>query len=107
MTISVPSLHRVVPIKFFHFVSAKSSEAKPSLVPFMSGRLYCFGLHGVEELQKLSHVASAISLLSDKSLKLVLQEEQFGLGGAILLPQQDWVEQSCCYARIDGGACEW
>ena len=39
---SVPSLHRVVPVKFFHFVPAKSSEAKPSLrSPFMSGRLYC------------------------------------------------------------------
>ena len=23
-----------------------------------------------------------------------------GLGGAILLPQQDWVEQSCCHSRI-------
>ena len=30
------------PVKFFHFVPAKSSEAKPSLrSSFMSGRLYC------------------------------------------------------------------
>ena len=35
--------HRVVPVKFFHFVPAKLSKAKPSLrSPFMqSGRLHC------------------------------------------------------------------
>ena len=26
-----------------------------------------------------------------------------GMGGAILLQQQDWVEQSCCHSRIDKG----
>ena len=42
MTISVPSLHLAVPVRFFHFVPAKSFDAKPSLrSSFMSGRLYC------------------------------------------------------------------
>ena len=38
---------------------------------------------------------------------LLPQQDWVGLGGAILLPQQDWVEQSCCHSRIDGRACEW
>ena len=77
MTISVPSLHRVVPVKFFHFVPAKSSEAKPSLrSPFMSGRLYCLASTESKSCRSSATSASAISvftLLSDKSVKLVLQ----------------------------------
>ena len=75
--VSVPSLHRVVPVKFFHFVPAKSSEAKPSLrSSFMSGRLYCLASTESKSCWSSAASASAISvftLLSDKSVKLVLQ----------------------------------
>ena len=73
----MPSLHRVVPVKFFHFVPAKSSEAKPSLrSPFMSGRLYCLASTESNSCSSSATSASAISVftrLSDKSVKLVLQ----------------------------------
>ena len=73
----MPSLHRVVPVKFFHFVPAKSSEAKPSLrSPFMSGRLYCLASTESKSCRSSATSASAISVftrLSDKSVKLVLQ----------------------------------
>ena len=56
MTISAPLLHRAAPVKFFHFVPAKSSEAKPSLRSlFISGRLYCLA-YGVKELLELRRV---------------------------------------------------
>ena len=71
------SLHRVAPVKFFHFVPAKSSEAKPSLrSSFMSGRLYCLASTESKSCWSSATSASAISvftLLSDKSVKLVLQ----------------------------------
>ena len=67
----------MVPVKFFHFVPAKSSEAKPSLrSPFMSGRLYCLASTESKSCRSSATSASAISvftLLSDKSVKLVLQ----------------------------------
>ena len=73
----MPLLHRVVPVKFFHFVPAKLSEAKPSLrSPFMSGRLYCLASTESKSCRSSATSASAISvftLLSDKSVKLVLQ----------------------------------
>ena len=49
MTISVPSLHRVVPVKFFHFVP----EAQPQVLVHVRA-LVLLGLHGVEQLQQLS-----------------------------------------------------
>ena len=65
------------PVKFFHFVPAKSSEAKPSLrSPFMSGRLYCLASTESKSCKSSATSASAISVftrLSDKSVKLVLQ----------------------------------
>ena len=67
----------MVPVKFFHFVPAKSSEAKPSLrSPFMSGRLYCLASTESKSCKSSATSASAISVftrLSDKSVKLVLQ----------------------------------
>ena len=66
-----------MPVKFFHFVPAKSSEAKPSLrSPFMSGRLYCLASTESKSCWSSATSASAISVftrLSDKSVKLVLQ----------------------------------
>ena len=65
------------PVKFFHFVPAKSSEAKPSLrSSFMSGRLYCLASTESKSCRSSATSASAISvftLLPDKSVKLVLQ----------------------------------
>ena len=73
----MPSLHRAVPVKFFHFVPAKSLEAKPSLrSPFMSGRLYCLASTESKSCWSSATSASAISVftrLSDKFVKLVLQ----------------------------------
>ena len=66
-----------IAVKFFHFVPAKSSEAKPSLrSPFMSGRLYCLASTESKSCKSSATSASAISVftrLSDKSVKLVLQ----------------------------------
>ena len=57
----MPSLHRVVPVKFFHFVPAKSSEAKPSLrSPFMSGRLYCLASTESKSCRSAATLALAI-----------------------------------------------
>ena len=73
----MPSLHLAVPVRFFHFVPAKSSEAKPSLrSSFMSGRLYCLASTESNSCWSSATSASAISvftLLSDKFVKLVLQ----------------------------------
>ena len=64
-------------VKFFHFVPAKLSEAKPSLrSSFMSGRLYCLASTESKSCWSSATSASAISVftrLSDKFVKLVLQ----------------------------------
>ena len=75
MTVSVPSLHRVVPVKFFRFVPAKSSEAKPSLrFPVHVRALVLLLASTSKSCRSSATSASAISvftLLSDKSVKLV------------------------------------
>ena len=105
MTISVPSLHRVVPVKFFHFVPAKSSEAKPSLrSPFMSGRLHCLASTESNSCSSSATSASAISVftrLSDKSVKLVLQTTLPVLPAITRQPGFVWfVVRDSCVERL-------
>ena len=105
MTISVPSLHRVVPVKFFHFVPAKSSEAKPSLrSPFMSGRLYCLASTESNSCSSSATSALAISVftrLSDKSVKLVLQTTLPVLPAITRQPGFFWfVVRDSCVERL-------
>ena len=57
----MPSLHRAVPVKFFHFAPEKSFEAKPSLrSPFMLGRLYCLAF--TESKSSSSSATSALAI---------------------------------------------
>ena len=101
MTISVPSLHRVVPVKFFHFVPAKLSEAKPSLrSPFMSGRLYCLSRRAASSATSASAI-SVFTRLSDKSVKLVLQTTLPVLPAITRQPGFRWfVVRDSCVERL-------
>ena len=63
-----PSLHRAVPVKFFHLVPAKSPKAEPSLrSPFMSGRLYC--LASTESKSCLSSATSASAIPAVRQIR--------------------------------------
>ena len=101
----MPSLQCVVPVKFFHFVPAKSSEAKPSLrFPFMSGRLYCLTSTESKSCSSSATSASAISVftrLSDKSVKLVLQTTLPVLPAITRQPEFRWfVVRDSCVERL-------
>ena len=79
-------LHLAVPVRFFHFVPAKSFEAKPSLrSSFMSGRLYCLASTGVEQVVELCHV---------------------GLGHLRLHPAVRQIREACVADHVARLACD-
>ena len=94
-----------MPVRFFHFVPAKSFEAKPSLrSSFMSGRLYCLASTESNSCSSSATSASAISvftLLSDKFVKLVLQTTLPVLPAITRQPGFVWfVVKDSCVERL-------
>ena len=76
---------------------------------FANGLPFVVSVNDVPEARELYSRADSITSLcsgknSSKPELLVVRRGNpvatAGLGGAILLPQQDWVEQSCCHSRI-------
>ena len=74
VTISVPSLHRVFPVKFFtSFLRSRPGEAQPQ-VPVHVRALVLLGLHESNSCSSSATLGDLrLTLLSDKSVKLVLQ----------------------------------
>ena len=75
---------------------------------FASGLPFVVSVNDVPEARELYSGADSITSLcsgknSSKPELLVMHRGNpvatAGMGEAILLPQQDWVEQSCCHSR--------